>query len=84
MAFTATYTVTLSASDKDHARGEYVLVVQGAAEASSAGTIEEALEQVKALVDKGMRGANACKQVAAATGFSKGELYNMLLDINTV
>ena len=65
-------------------RGEYVLVVQGAAEASSAGTIEEALEQVKALVDKGMRGANACKQVAAATGFSKGELYNMLLDINTV
>ncbi|SDB33876.1 16S rRNA (cytidine1402-2'-O)-methyltransferase [Ruminococcaceae bacterium FB2012] len=65
-------------------RGEYVLVVQGAAEASSAGTIEEALEQVKALVDKGMRGADACKQVAAATGFSKGELYNMLLDINTV
>ncbi len=65
-------------------RGEYVLVVQGAAEASSAGTIEEALEQVKALVDKGMRGADACKQVAAATGFSKGELYNMLLDKNTV
>ena len=24
MAITATYTVTLSASDKDHARGEYV------------------------------------------------------------
>ena len=24
-SFTATYTVTLSASDKDHARGEYVL-----------------------------------------------------------
>lgn len=65
-------------------RGEYVLVVQGAAEASSAGTIEEALDQVKVLVDKGMRGADACKQVAAATGFSKGELYNMLLDKNTV
>ena len=25
MAITATYTVTLSASDKDHAKGEYVL-----------------------------------------------------------
>ena len=40
--------------------------------------IEEALEQVKALVEKGMRGADACREIAKATGFSKGELYGLL------
>ncbi|MBR6045179.1 MAG: 16S rRNA (cytidine(1402)-2'-O)-methyltransferase [Ruminococcus sp.] len=65
-------------------RGEYVLIVEGAAEKASAETIEEAFAQVEALVAKGVRGADACKQIAKATGFSKGELYSMLLDKNTV
>ena len=65
-------------------RGEYVLIVEGAAEKASSETIEEAFAQVEALVAKGVRGADACKQIAKATGFSKGELYSMLLDKNTV
>ena len=65
-------------------RGEFVLVVEGASAQDKAETVEEAFAQVKALVDKGMRGADACKQIAAATGFSKGELYNMLISKNTV
>ena len=64
-------------------KGEFVLVIEGAEQAAPAETVEEALEQVKALVDKGMRGADACKQIAKATGFSKGELYNLLLEENT-
>ena len=63
-------------------RGEFVLVIEGAneSELSAAETIDEALEQVRTLMQKGMRGADACKQIAKATGFSKGELYTKLLE----
>ena len=63
-------------------KGEFVLVIEGAkdSELSPAETIEQALEQVKVLMQKGMRGANACKEIAKATGFSKGELYTKLLE----
>lgn len=60
-------------------KGEFVLVIEGAEEAVEEESIEVAFEQVKSLVEKGMRGADACKQIAKATGFSKGELYSMLL-----
>ena len=61
-------------------KGEFVLVIEGAEEIQEEETIESAFLQVKQLVEKGMRGADACKQIAKATGFSKGELYSMLLD----
>lgn len=63
-------------------KGEFVLVIEGADEQNlaPAETLEQALEQVKALVEKGMRGADACKQIAKATGFSKGDLYGKLLE----
>lgn len=63
-------------------KGEFVLVVEGAneSELSAAETIDDALAQVRVLVDKGMRGADACKEIAKATGFSKGELYTKLLE----
>lgn len=63
-------------------KGEFVLVIEGAKESElvPAETIEQALEQVKSLVEKGMRGADACKQIAKATGFSKGDLYGRLLE----
>lgn len=65
-------------------KGEFVLVIEGTSETAVAETVEDALAQVQALVDKGMRGADACKQIAKATGFSKGELYALLLDKNTI
>lgn len=61
-------------------KGEFVLVIEGAEEKAAAETVEDALLQVRQLVEKGMRGADACKQIAKATGFSKGELYSMLLN----
>ena len=63
-------------------KGEFVLVVEGAKESelSAAETIDDALLQVKALMQKGMRGADACREIAKATGFSKGELYTKLLE----
>ena len=63
-------------------KGEFVLVIEGADENEicPAENIEQAFEQVKNLVEKGMRGADACKQIAKATGFAKGELYAMLVE----
>ncbi len=70
--------------DESHQpRGEYVLVVEGAREAAEEeATPESALEQVKALVAKGMRGADACREIAKTTGISKSELYSLLLESN--
>lgn len=65
-------------------KGEFVLVIEGAQQQAATETIEQALEQVEALVSKGMRGADACKQIAKATGFPKSELYAMLISKNTV
>ena len=66
-------------------KGEFVLVIEGAAEEdiTKAETIEEAFLQVKALVEKGVRGTDACREIAKATGFSKGELYAMLVEQNS-
>lgn len=63
-------------------KGEFVLVVEGAKaeDIVQAETIDQAFDQVKALVEKGMRCADACKEIAKATGFSKGELYAMMLE----
>ena len=63
-------------------KGEFVLVIEGADNSVSdkPETIEEALSQVKELIEKGMRGADACRNIAKATGFSKGELYSKLLE----
>lgn len=62
-------------------KGEFVLVIQGAGESEilPAETMAQALEQVTGLVKKGLRGADACKEIAKATGFSKAELYTALL-----
>ncbi len=64
-------------------RGEYVLLVEGLKEAPEEQvTPENALEQVRALVAKGMRGADACREIAKATGIPKSELYALLLEDN--
>ena len=59
-----------------------MLVIEGAAEEdiAEAETIEQAFAQVQALVQKGVRGTDACREIARATGFSKGELYSMLVE----
>ena len=61
-------------------RGEFVLAVEGNTEQSEkADTIESALEQVTKLAESGMRPADACREIAKVTGFSKGELYSAYL-----
>ena len=59
-------------------KGEFVLVIEGKQETQEEISIEEAVEQVKALIDMGEKPTDACKAVAKETGFKKGELYAAL------
>lgn len=60
-------------------KGEYVLVLEGASEnTGEAVTVEQALEQVRRLVEMGDRPVDACKAVAKECGFRKSELYAAL------
>ena len=61
-------------------KGEYVLVVEGAAveKLSEGFTIEDAVSQAKELISNGMRAADACKEAAKATGFKKSDIYSRI------
>ncbi|MBQ8582656.1 MAG: 16S rRNA (cytidine(1402)-2'-O)-methyltransferase [Ruminococcus sp.] len=60
-------------------KGEYVLVLEGASgNTGEAVTVEQALEQVRRLVEMGDRPVDACKAVAKECGFRKSELYAAL------
>ena len=63
-------------------RGEYVLVVEGAAEeVSEAVTEADALSLVKTLMERGLSKKDAVKQVAKETGISKNALYDAALGL---
>lgn len=64
-------------------KGEFVLVIEGAKEQPQEGaaTIDDALGQVEALVNNGMRAADACREIAKVTPYSKGELYSKYLEV---
>ena len=58
-------------------RGEFVLVIRGAApERPEEITLEDALEQVKALRQEGLSLKDAARQTAEATGLSRKAIYD--------
>ncbi|MCI8909566.1 MAG: 16S rRNA (cytidine(1402)-2'-O)-methyltransferase [Oscillibacter sp.] len=62
-------------------KGEFVLVVAGAPPRETpAVALEDAVAQVLALRDQGMRLKDAAKEVAAHTGLGKNELYAAALE----
>ena len=61
-------------------KGEFVLVVAGAAEAAAeAATPEDALARVQALMAGGLSKKDAVKQVAKETGLARNVLYDLAL-----
>ncbi|MBE6948767.1 MAG: 16S rRNA (cytidine(1402)-2'-O)-methyltransferase [Ruminococcaceae bacterium] len=61
-------------------KGEFVLIIQGApTDEETPLTMEEAMEQVSALMDKGQSLKDSVKQVAKSTGFAKNKLYDAVL-----
>lgn len=62
-------------------RGEYVLVVEGAADVAEDVSETDALSLVKALMERGLSKKDAVKQVAKETGIAKNALYDAALDL---
>ena len=61
-------------------KGEFVLVVEGAAHRTSEEiTLEQGVEMVQTLMEGGTRLKDAAKEVAEHTGLSKNELYNAVI-----
>lgn len=60
-------------------RGEYVLVVEGAAAKEEAATLEDAVAAAKRLMKAGLTKKDAVKQAAKDTGFPKNELYDAIM-----
>ena len=60
-------------------RGEFVLVVEGAAETQNAVTLPQALALARELIAQGMSKKDAVKQIAAETGVPKNALYQAIL-----
>ena len=60
-------------------RGEYVIVVEGAApKQQESMTIEQAAELARSYAEGGMKLSEACKTAAQAAGVSRKELYKLL------
>ena len=63
-------------------KGEFVLVIAGAPEQEQAEiTMDQLLAEVKARMEEGERMKEAVKNVAAARGVSKNDLYNAALSL---
>lgn len=61
-------------------KGEIVLIIEGKKENACAEiTLEDAVEQARELVEKGMTVNSASKEIAAKTPFKKGDIYKALI-----
>ena len=61
-------------------KGEFVLVIEGAPEAGSDFSLDEAVELAERYRAEGLSRKAACKKAAAETGFSANELYDASLN----
>lgn len=62
-------------------RGEYVIVIEGTQESEKQElTLEQAAELARQLILGGEKMSDACKKAAKETGFSKQEIYKLVLD----
>ena len=62
-------------------KGEYVLVVEGALEEEEKfGDIEDAVKYAKKEIENGKKASEACKEAAKKFGFSKSEIYTIIIE----
>lgn len=60
-------------------KGELVLIVEGKKEEKTEITLDDAVEEARALVAKGLSMNQAAKEIASKTPFKKGDIYKQLL-----
>lgn len=72
--------VNLYDDETNKPRGEFVLVIEGRKEPPKAElSLSEAVLKAEELINGGVRAAEACREIAKISGFSKSELYSALL-----
>lgn len=74
-----TLTEAVAFYTENEPRGEYALVVEGAAAQTEEATLEDAVAAAKRLMDAGLTKKDAVKQAAKDTGFPKNELYDAIM-----
>ena len=62
-------------------RGEFVLIISGAAEETEEYTLDQAVAMAQKMMDEGMSTSFAAKEAANITGMKKGEIYKRLLTL---
>ncbi len=61
-------------------KGEFVLIIKGAAEESREYTLQEAVKIAKGLMEKGESASTSAKEAAKITGIKKGDIYREILN----
>ncbi|MBQ3495020.1 MAG: 16S rRNA (cytidine(1402)-2'-O)-methyltransferase [Clostridia bacterium] len=78
--FEKTHTFVLGQTPEIEARGEYVLVVEGA-KSEQADNSQDIKQMLKNLLDEGQKKSEAVKIIAKELGISKNEVYKLALDL---
>ena len=61
-------------------KGEFVLIVTGAADEEEAYTMDDAVRIARQLLEKGNSVSYAAKEAARLTGYKKGDIYKLILE----
>lgn len=77
--FHTNFTEAIEYYTQNTPRGEFVLIISGAAEEQREYTLEDAVSIAKKLVDDGMSTSFAAKEAANITGLKKGDIYKEML-----
>ncbi len=74
-----TFSEALEYYKTNEPRGEYVLIIEGAAEQVAVYTLDDAVRLAKKLSDEGMSASAAAKEAAQTTGIKKSDIYKQML-----
>ncbi len=75
-----TLTAAVTRYQQEAPRGEFVVIVRGAAPVeAAAASPEEAVRLAQAYLEEGMSPSEAAKKAAADTGLKKGDIYKLLI-----
>ncbi len=78
----ATLSESLDFYSQNQPKGEFVLIIEGAAqnEAATVYSLSNATQMARNLIDGGTPPTVAAKEIATITGFKKGEIYKALIE----
>ncbi len=74
-----TFSEALEFYKQNEPRGEYVLIIEGAAEEIATYTLQDAVNMAKKFIDEGQSASFAAKEAAQITGIKKSDIYKQML-----